>query len=159
MFTTKFASCGREVLSEEEARALAERIKEPEKYVNRFEIFFPIGHIEAAYAYFSEYTSEVKIVFKTPFRLAPAFLIGFGRIKSMSLTTTYAIVQFDGIMIRGSIPYVAIGLDIETAPAKYDIKEIEDKIEKIATEMDIKAGLAGVGGALGGVILDRIISR
>jgi len=159
MFTTKFVSCGRETLSEEEARALAEKIKEPERYENRFEIFFPIGHIEAAYAYFSEYTSEMKIVFKTPFRLAPAFLISFGRIKKLAVSTTYAIVQLDGIMIRGALPYVAIGLDVETAPAKYDIKEIEDKIEKIATEMDIKAGLAGVGGALGGVILDRIISR
>jgi len=159
MFTTKFASCGREVLSEEEARALAEKIKEPERYENRFEIFFPIGHIEAAYAYFSEYTSEVKIVFKTPFKSAPVFLVGLDRIKRFTVSTTYAIVQYDGIMIQGHLPYVAIGLDVETAPAKYDIKEIEDKIEKIAAEMDIKAGLAGVGGALGGVILDRIISR
>jgi len=152
----KFVSCGKETLSEEEARALAEKIGEPERYDNRFEIFFPLGHIEAAYAYFPEYTGEVKIVFKTPFKLVPVFLIGMNRIKSMSITTEYAIVQFDDIVIRGHLPYVAIGLDVETAPAKYDIKELEDRV---AAEMNIKAGLAGIGGALGGVILDRVIPR
>jgi len=153
----KFASCGKEVLSEEEARALAEKIGEPERYDNRLEIFFPMGHIEAAFAYFPEPTGEVKIVFKTPFKLAPAFLIGVDRIKSMSVGTEYAIVQYDGILVRGAIPYVAIGLDVKTAPAKYDIRELEDKVNRVAAEMDIKAGLAGVGGAIGGVILDRIL--
>jgi len=153
----KFASCGKEVLSEEEAMKLAERIEEPKKYINRFEIFFPVGHIEAAYAYFPEFTDEVKIVFMTPFKLVPAFLMGMDRIKSMSVTTEYAIVRFDGILVRGYIPYVAVGLDVETAPVKYDIKELEDKVNRIAAEMDIKAGLAGVGGAIGGVILDRIL--
>ena len=159
MFTAEFVSCGKEVLSEEEARVLAEKIGEPEKYINRLEIFFPLGHIEAGYAYFPKSTSEVKIVFKTPFKLVPTFFIGFDRIRSMSVTTEYAIVQFDGILIRGHLPYIAIGLDVKTAPAKYDLKELEDKVNKVAVEMDIKAGLAGVGGALGGVILDRMIPR
>jgi len=153
----KFASCGREVLSEEEAWKLAERIGEPEGYYNRLEIFFPVGHIEAAYAYFPEFTDEVKIVFKTPFKLAPVFLIA-GKVKGLHVSTEYAIVQFD-VPLRGHIPYVAVGLDVKEAPVKYDIRELEDKVNKVAAEMDIKAGLAGVGGAIGGLILDRMIPR
>jgi len=124
------------------------------KKVNVIELDFKIGHMEAGYVLYENPTDVIKVEFRKPFAVAPTVIFGVVIIDWMRVCPREAVAALQRA-VRGYVPYVAVGLDVNFS-AGYDVA---DEIEKLRGEINVKSTAAGIGGALGGLVLEEIVRR
>lgn len=138
---------GDEGISAEEFEAM-----EPNDKINVFEVVFPNGHLETGWVKNSDYDRTIIIEYKTPFKLAPNIQILWENLKSVECSTEKAVIEYESGW-GPHIPYTVIGIDIDEAPATYNLAEALQSVkDELAQDALVKAGIAsaiGVGGGAG----------
>jgi len=140
------------VEGEEEISAEEFRAAEANSKANVYEVKFPNGHMETGFVKTDGYTRRIVIEYETPFKLAPTVLTVFENATKMHYSTSKAVIEYSQGW-KGALPYTVIGLDVEQAPATFDLSGTLDDLEQGST---VKAALAAVGGAGGGAGISHL---
>ena len=148
------------------AEAKSVRIGTLEK-ANLLLLDFPIFRIESAFAKIDEWTSDVTITYEKPFKyVAVVHFPCMSGVTKMKLHKESIEIHYKDL-VKGYLPYTAIGMVSDNhnwnfEEAIEDVKkvikeEMDKKISSLRGETDMKVAGAGIGGAIGGAIIEESI--